>query len=78
MDTKLIVMLRSSYLTQADYSSWFMSDLDPYDQYEVSVPLEVAGTCLTEVCYEEPSRLWNVLPALSPLIKHAAPINRAC
>ena len=43
------MMLCSSYLTQADYSSWFMSDLDPYDQYEVSVPLEIAGTCLTEV-----------------------------
>lgn len=26
-----------------------MSDLDPYDQYEVSVPLEIAGTCLTQV-----------------------------
>lgn len=40
--------LYRSYLTQADYSSWFMSDLDPYDQYEVSVPLEIAGTCLTQ------------------------------
>ena len=52
-------MLCSSYLTQADYSSWFMSDLDPYDQYEVSVPLEIAGTCLTEVCNKQPSRLQN-------------------
>lgn len=42
-------MLCRSYLSQADYSSWFMSDLDPYDQYEVSVPLEHAGTCLTQV-----------------------------
>ena len=48
------MMLCSSYLTQADYSSWFMSDLDPYDQYEVSVPLEIAGTCLTEVRRDQP------------------------
>ena len=34
-----------------------MSDLDPYDQYEVSVPLEIAGTCLTEVGHKQPSRL---------------------
>ncbi len=46
---KEVYMLCRSYLTQADYSSWFMSDLDPYDQYEVSVPLEYAGTCLTQV-----------------------------
>lgn len=51
---RFVLMLCSSYLTQADYSSWFMSDLDPYDQYEVSVPLEIAGTCLTEVRCDHP------------------------
>ena len=28
-----------------------MADLDPYDQYEASFPMEVAGTCLQQVCY---------------------------
>ncbi|CAL8469269.1 g8810 [Coccomyxa elongata] len=36
---------RKSYLTQADLSSAFMADLDPYDQYEVSVTMDKAGTC---------------------------------
>jgi hypothetical protein len=38
-----------SYLTQADFSTAVMSDLDPYDQYEFSVTMDKAGTCFSEV-----------------------------
>lgn len=36
-------------MTQADLSSAFMADLDPYDQYEVSVTMDKAGTCFAGV-----------------------------
>ena len=42
---------RRAYITQTDIASKFMADLDPYDQYEASFPMEVAGTCLQQVCY---------------------------
>ena len=42
---------RRAYITQSDIASKFMADLDPYDQYEASFRMEVAGTCLQQVCY---------------------------
>ncbi|KAK9908511.1 hypothetical protein WJX75_008992 [Coccomyxa subellipsoidea] len=49
-----IYSARKSYLTQSDLSSAFMSDLDPYDQYEVSVTMDKAGTCLARA-----NELWK-------------------
>ena len=45
---RLVPMCRA-YLSQTDSQSKQMQNLDPYDQYEVSVPLSVAGDCLQMV-----------------------------
>lgn len=38
----------SSYLSMSDQGTQATSTFAPYDQYEVSVPLESAATCLAQ------------------------------
>ena len=42
-----------AYLSQTDSQSKQMQNMDPYDQYEVSVPLNIAGDCLQMVGFPD-------------------------
>ena len=61
--------LCSSYLVTTDQSTKAMSTFAPYDQYEVSVPLEQAGDCFAEARTDarhvsrrtQHQRSWNLL-----------------
>ena len=47
-EVRVVGMCRA-YLTESDIPSSFLQDFDPYDQYEVSVPMSIAGDCLGQV-----------------------------
>ncbi|KAK9839103.1 hypothetical protein WJX74_009638 [Apatococcus lobatus] len=51
-----VFMDRQAYLSQTDSQSKQMQNMDPYDQYEVSVPLNIAGDCLQMVVNEASSK----------------------
>lgn len=48
-------MLCSAYLSESALASGLLSDADPYDQYEVSIPLQAAGDCLKLVKFPHAS-----------------------
>lgn len=39
----------SAILNENEFMNTYTSQQDPYDQYEVSIPLEVAGDCMAKV-----------------------------
>ena len=44
-----VVMVCSAYLSQTEQANQATSNFAPYDQYEVSIPMEIAGDCLQTV-----------------------------
>lgn len=51
MSTEVSNAVRRAILAENEFANRQTSDQDPYDQYEVSVPLSTAGDCLQLVCY---------------------------
>ena len=39
----------SAILNENEFMNTYTSQQDPYDQYEVSIPIEVAGDCMAKV-----------------------------
>jgi FAD/FMN-containing dehydrogenase len=52
---------RRAFLSMTEAGSLLTGSSYPYDQYEVSIPIEIAGTCLKEVGAEiyGPQELWR-------------------
>ena len=53
----------SAYLSMSEAASVASSNFAPYDQYEVSIPMEIAGDCLHTV---------STLCASTSIYQHAA------
>ena len=45
----------SAYLSQSEQMDVASSNFAPYDQYEVSIPMDIAGDCLQMVRCNRPS-----------------------
>lgn len=42
-------MACSAILNENEFMNTYTSQQDPYDQYEVSIPMEVVGDCMAKV-----------------------------
>ncbi len=47
----------SAYLSQSEQMNVASSNFAPYDQYEVSIPMDIAGDCLQMVRRQQPFTL---------------------
>ena len=43
------VVSRRAILSENEFTNIYTSQADPYDQYEVAVPVEVLGDCMAKV-----------------------------
>lgn len=49
-----ILISCSAYLSQSEEENVASSNFAPYDQYEVSIPMDIAGDCLQMVSHRQP------------------------